>query len=121
MAARRTGACPPLLERLYGADNVITLKELLIRLSGASAAASELQHTLVGPLDHPDYATGLLANTLCVVNRGAPPLLDGFSLQQASSQMQLIHRAIEAQLQQNARSVNVLCYGYRKVRQAEAK
>lgn len=47
---------PPLLTRLYGADNVVCLRELLLRLSAASREAAPLPAALVQPHDHADYS-----------------------------------------------------------------
>ena len=90
---RREAPCPAVLRLLYGESNVLTLRELLVRLSALSAAAAHLPAVLVQPHDHRDYVQGLLANTLCVLNPGVPALRDGFSLQQLSNQTEASCRA----------------------------
>ena len=52
---------PPLLARLYGDGNVLCLRELLLRLGGASREAAALPAALVQPHDHADYSQVLLA------------------------------------------------------------
>jgi hypothetical protein len=47
----------PLLQQIYGCDNVVSLRELLLRLSDQSAeAAAALRAALQQPHDHADYA-----------------------------------------------------------------
>ncbi|GAB4814869.1 hypothetical protein N2152v2_001915 [Parachlorella kessleri] len=110
--------CPALLQRLFGEEEVITLEDLLLKLSGLSRNASQLRDTLVQPHDHPDYARRLLANTFCVVSPDAPVLRDGFSLQQFSNQAELVARAVEAMLQSARTKNNMLALGHRKRRES---
>lgn len=84
-----TAGPPPLLVRLYGADRVLCLRDLLFELSRSSAQAQVLGETLVQPFDHAGYSSNLLNDTFCIVERGAPPLNDGFSLAQSSSQLEV--------------------------------
>jgi hypothetical protein len=40
-------------------------------------------------MDHEDFSRRLLTDTLCIVGEAAPPLRDGFTLQQNSSQTEV--------------------------------
>jgi hypothetical protein len=82
---------PRLLQRLYGAANVLPLGDLVLQLARSSREAAALPDTLVQPFDHSDYADALLARTFCIVRPGAPPLSDGFSLRRASTQVEVRH------------------------------
>ena len=92
MSTRRPApaeSAPPLLQRLYGAGNVLSLRDLVLRLSQSSTEAQRLRDTLVQPFDHSDYSQSLLTETLCVLSPGAPPLQDGFSLLQTADQLEV--------------------------------
>ena len=80
---------PPMLIRLYGADKVLCLRDMLLELSKSSRDAQALRETLVQPLDHTDYSHNLLTGTYCVLKPGAPPLAEGFSLKQTCDQLQV--------------------------------
>ncbi|PSC73504.1 telomerase reverse transcriptase [Micractinium conductrix] len=121
--APRPGGPPPLLTRLYGEGEVLSLRQLLLRLSALSREAAPLPTALVQPHDHADFSQALLERTWCVLRSGSPPLRDGFSLSQASGQHQLVGRAVEALLRSGHQKSsvgggNVLCYGFRKRRNA---
>jgi hypothetical protein len=79
---------PPMLIRLYGADKVFCLRDLLLELSKSSRDAEALREILVQPLDHTDYSHSLLNGTYCIIKPGAPPLAEGFSLRQTCDQLQ---------------------------------
>ncbi|KAL4860163.1 Telomerase reverse transcriptase [Chlorella vulgaris] len=86
----------PLLQQVYGCDNVVSLRELLLRLSDQSTeAAAALRAALHQPHDHADYAQGLLQRTWCVLRSGAPLLRSGFTLYTECNQLQLVSRAVE--------------------------
>ena len=92
MSASRTqrSQCPPLLERLYGAGNVHTLHDFLLRQCKASKEAEHLDQVLVQQHDHPDYSARLLQNTFCVLAPSAArQLTPGFSLQQHCTQVEV--------------------------------
>lgn len=57
MRSRAREGPPPLLLRLYGNENVVSLRQLLLGLSQQSPEASAaLRSALVQPTDHEDYA-----------------------------------------------------------------
>lgn len=85
----KTGGPPPLLQRLYPGDPVLSLYDVLLRLSRSSREAQQLKDTLLQPFDHVEYSQDLLFGTYCVVNAGAPPLQDGFTLHQSSDQLEV--------------------------------
>jgi hypothetical protein len=83
------GGPPFILAKIYGEDRVLTLEKLLLHLSSISRGARHLDQALIQALDHNSYTEQLLQHTFCVVNRGAPQLQDGFTLQQTCSQAEV--------------------------------
>lgn len=80
---------PSLLLRLYPSQPLLTLRDLLIRLSQASPQANSLCDTLAKAYDPNEYVRGLLSSTWCLVGPGAPDLGPDFGLAQFSSQEQV--------------------------------
>lgn len=105
---------PPLLQRIYGKDNVVSLRELLLRLCEASGETERLRDNLVRRTDHPEYSHGLLKGTFCVVEHDAPNNVERMTLQQTFEQFDLIRCVIEHNLKKKSgASRNILCKGYR--------
>lgn len=83
------GKAPSLLSRLYPRHEILPLEDLLIKLASLSTLATPLAKTLYHFMDHADYREGLLRRVWCIQYRRAPELLEGFSLEQASTQIQV--------------------------------
>ena len=108
----RQSAAPPLIQRLYGAENVLTLRELLVKLSQDSYTASELSSRISRPMDHPEYAHGLLENTFCVLGHAGPKLEEKISLQQSRDMSDVIERSIQLIEASGPKQRNLICKGY---------
>lgn len=99
MASIAVSNRPPfLLERIFGASNILSLHDYLIDLSQCSSEASSLTESLVFRHDHPTYSHLLLRQTFCIKCSNDTPLRQGFTLQsfqpQKSVSMQLL-RAVK--------------------------
>lgn len=73
------------LERLYP-DNVVTLKDYIIRITRDCDSAQALAASLVRVGDHTDYGLELLCRTLVCPSVTAPPLARNLTLSQNNSQ-----------------------------------
>ena len=89
---------PALIQRIYGPHRVLSLHDLLTQIAERHIEAQSLLQTLVQPYDHTDYSQRLLNGTFCVLNAGAPPLRQGFTLRQESSMADVSQNLCNLQL-----------------------
>lgn len=81
---------PALLQKLYGSDQVLSLRDFLLRLCESSPDAKQvLNKRLLQPYDHRDYSKLVLSDVLCIVDRSAQLPSSKFTLAQFSSQVEV--------------------------------
>lgn len=81
---------PALLQKLYGSDQVLCLRDFLLRLCESSPDVKHvLEKRLLQPYDHREYSKLVLSDVLCIVDRGAQLPSSRFTLAQVSSQVQV--------------------------------
>ncbi|KAK9842467.1 hypothetical protein WJX81_001464 [Elliptochloris bilobata] len=73
-----------------------------------------MEQGLTLPGDPAAYCKTLLQNTLVSLPSNAPPLPERFTLQQHSSQAEVVKRAVEVLVCSSCKSSNLLCLGFRK-------
>lgn len=105
---------PKLLQVVLGKDRVVSLRGLLTSVAKERVEAQRLVTTLARESDHPEYKK-LLDQTWCYVEASVSVLKQGFTLDQYSSQADVLGRAVETLLNSPFGRKNVICYGYGKV------
>ncbi|BDA46320.1 probable telomerase reverse transcriptase [Coccomyxa sp. Obi] len=101
-----------ILYRLY--PKISPLKDALLQFSGEWQ--QQLRALLFQSGDPSSYVDDLLSQSLCACNDNALELKGRFTLQQHSSQLEILNRAIDALVRAPGGDRNVLCLGFRKKR-----
>jgi hypothetical protein len=84
---------PALLQKLYGSDQVLCLRDFLLRLCESSPDVKHiLEKRLLQPYDHREYSKLVLSDVLCIIDRGAQLPSSRFTLAQVSSQVEVSSR-----------------------------
>jgi hypothetical protein len=90
---RLADGAPALLQKLYGSDQVLCLRDFLLHLCESSPDVKHiLEKRLLQPYDHREYSKLVLSDVLCIVDRGAQLPSSRFTLAQVSSQVEVSSR-----------------------------
>ena len=101
-----------LLHRLY--PSIASMREAIVGLAGPYGLREHLETSLSQPGDPAAYTETLLQHTLVWLPPSAAPLPQRLTLQQHSSQAEVLKRAVEVLVRSSAKSSNLLCLGFAK-------
>lgn len=83
---------PAILQRMYSHGK--TLRETVLSITSATAAANQLSALLITPTDPAEYAETLMTKAFAVVHIGSPEINKDIRLEQQSTQAEVTPKCL---------------------------